>query len=324
MSPQRTLWSDLRAIDQAVVPRVAALVGHVRTTLAAADDRFVRALRALDNRFARYGLLGLVRDVPQVGAVGLALLLSIAAITTGVRIGGNNKDNTAPDLPAVLPTIATVGPFPNEDVASYLAAAQASLMQAAAQSPSQQLYAIADFEAARTPEEAAVALPGVTPELIFVRVRVTGAKQTFPSESEQFSGYPALKAALTVHNLPGDALADYLSLASALERAATDNTTFANSIGANATADDLAQKAAQLKDARHYRAEAAAFRSGCACVYAVVVRGSARTLLDILDSGKVRVIDPASPGVALREIRWTPLLPETTRRQPAATATGAP
>ena len=45
----------------------------------------------------------------------------------------------------------------------------------------------------------------------------------------------------------------------------------------------------------------------CSCIYAVVVFGTPQTLLHILDSGQVRAIDPAAPGLKLSEINWTPL-----------------
>jgi hypothetical protein len=53
-----------------------------------------------------------------------------------------------------------------------------------------------------------------------------------------------------------------------------------------------------------------------------VVFGTPETLLRILDSGKVRAIDPASPGLKLSEITWVPLRPDVTGRQPAGSGAG--
>jgi hypothetical protein len=330
VSPQRTLWTDLRAIDQAIVPRLAALVARVRRATRAMRSSVDRGrggpaqtLRRLDQTFARRGVLGLVRDVPQVGFVGVLLLLTIAGVVTASRLGNHSEDNSGPDLPTVGGThIATVGPLPGETISSYLGAAQAAITQQAAESPQQLTYAVADFEAGRTPQQVADALPGVAPALVFVRVHVTGDTKTFPSTASELSAYAALKQPLRVRSLPADANSAFIALATALDRAAADNTQFANSIAADAGADELAQKAAQLKDAAHYRAEAAALRSGCACIYAAVVQGQAETLLHILDSGKVRAVDPASPGLKLSEITWVPLLPETKVRQPVQRPSG--
>jgi hypothetical protein len=328
VSPQRTLWTDLRAIDQAIVPRLAVLARRLRrgahgmrTSLDRGRGGPRATLERVDGRFARRGVLGLVHDVPQVGFVGIAAMLTVAAITTAVRISGPAEDTSAPDLPAVNNNIATVGPLPGETIPSYLSAAQAGLLEQKSDSPGQQTYAIVDFEAGRTPAEVAAALPNVAPQLIFVQVRVPGDSKTFPSPLPELSAYPALKAPLRVKALPADALSAYQVLATALDRAAADNTTFANSIGAGATEDELTQKAAQLKDARHYRAESSALRATCACIYAVVVRGTPETLVHILDSGKVRAVDAASPGLKLNEICGTPLLPQTKVRQPTG-ATG--
>jgi hypothetical protein len=330
MSPQRTLWTDLRAIDQAIVPRLASLAARMRGAARAVRASVDRGrggpgmtLRRLDHTFARRGLLGLVRDVPQVGFVGVLLLLTAAGVLTAARLGNHSGDNSGPDLPTVGGThIATVGPLPGETISSYLAAAQAAITQQASESPSQTTYAIADFEAGRTPQQVADALPGVSPALIFVRVHVTGDTKTFPSTAPELSAYAALKQPLRVKKIPADANSAFLALAAALDRAAADNTQFANSIAADAGADEIAQKTAQLKDAGHYRAEAAALRGGCACIYAAVVQGQAETLLHVLDSGKVRTIDPASPGLKLNEITWVPLRPETKVRQPVQGPTG--
>ncbi|MFL6238422.1 MAG: hypothetical protein ACJ735_02860 [Actinomycetes bacterium] len=327
MSPRRTLWTDLRAIDHAIVSRIARVVGHVRHGLR--DARAIVSgaggpgptLRRLDQRFARRGVLGLVRDVPQAGAVALTLLLTVAAVTTAARIGGPSTDTAAPDLPAVTSSISTVGPLPNEEIASYLNAAQAALGQQSSQAPGEKVYAIADFESGKTPAQVAAALPGVEPQLIYVQVRASGARAVFPNTTEELAGYATLTAPLRVSSLPGDASAAFRRLADGLSQAAHDLSQQAASITAD---QDQAQKATEEADARHYRSEAQSLRGECACIYAVVVYGSARTLLDIVDSGKVRVIDPASPGLKLREIRWTPLLPQTSRRQPSGTLTAGP
>jgi hypothetical protein len=321
----------LRGIDRAVVPRLLAAWGHIRRggqVLRAGLDRGRRGpgatLGRLDDRFARRGVLALVRDVPQVGIAGLAGLLVVASIVTAVRLSRPSADTSGPDLPTIGGAhIATVGPLPGETISSYLTAAQAALTQQAAESPQQVTNALVDFEAGRTPSEVVTALPGVQPEMIYVRVRVTGDSKTFPSAAPEFSAYADLKMPLRVATLPDAASTVFVRLAGGLDQAAADNTTFADSIGMGASPDELAQRDAQLKDAQHYRAEASALRSSCACIYAVVVSGTAETLLHILDSGQVRAIDPASPGLKLDEITWVPLRPDVTRTQPVD-STGGP
>jgi hypothetical protein len=327
VSSSRTLWTDLRAIDKAVVPRLAAALHRIRggvrgasATIDAGRGGPRATMARLDRRYASRGVLGLVGDVPQVGAIGLALLLVIASVVTAVRISRpSSGQDSGVDVPTVGgPRIATFGPFPGENIPAYISAAQSQLASLAATSPNEKIYALADFEVARTPDDAARALPGVEPALMFVRVHVSGATDYFPSASPDFAD-PAFRTALQVSSLGAQAPAAFGTIAAALDRNANDLLDMASTITAD---QDQAQKTTELSDARHYRAEAAALRSHCACVYAVVVRGTAQTLLHIVDSGLVRAVDPASPGLKLTEITWVPLRPETKVRQPQASSGG--
>jgi hypothetical protein len=217
---------------------------------------------------------------------------------------------------------AQIGPFPGEDVASYLSAAETSLTQLAAVSPTAVTYALADFEKGRTPAETAAALAGVQPVQVYVRVHVKGATEYFPATAGEFDDV-TLRRTLTVSTLPDDANTIFTALAGALEKQAAANEQFARSIPASdPSQQDQEQKASQLKDAGHYRAEAAALRSACACIYAVVVQSQTRTLLHLLQSGQVRTVDAALPGLKLGDISWIPLRPETTVRQPVPSAGG--
>lgn len=74
-----------------------------------------------------------------------------------------------------------------------------------------------------------------------------------------------------------------------------------------AAADAAAQLTGRLRDAA--AAEAAALADpGCACVLAVVVDGDRARLVEL--AGQVRAVHAAPPGVTLRELALSPLLPE--------------
>ena len=320
MSPQRTLWGDLRSIDKAIVPRLAAVVHRFRRGVRDVGPTIVRGgggprrmTARLDQRYARRGALALVRDVPQVGLAAITLLLIAAAVTVAARTGDSSDDTAGGlDLPAVSGAAAqTVGPFVGEFISGYLTDSRADLFARAQQSPKEQTFAIADFEKAISPAQAAKAVPGVEVRQIFLRVTGAGATQLFPSTNVDFVG-GILKQPLEVSGLPDGARTVYNRVAAALLQQAKDSEQFVASINQlpSPTSDDLEQKATQSLDARRFRAYAAAFRAQCACIYAVVIRGEAQTLANIVNSGTVRVIDPALTGFPYERLKWVPLAPE--------------
>jgi hypothetical protein len=310
--PPRTLWSDLRGIDRVIVPRVAAGIDRVRAglrdfrpTIAAGSGGPRKTLGRVDERYARRGVLGLVREVPQLGAAGLFFLLLVAAITVLVRNSSTGTDQTVglPELDTVTgPRAVTIGPIAGDVVRVYLDSARAHLATRARQTPHAKTYAIADFESLVTPTEAAEALPGPTPMLVFLSV-------TVPDDA------CGVGSAYAVHSLPDDVTGVFDEVADCLDGKARGQRKFANSIDAT-NSEQAAQKASQLADAAREERVAAKLRAGCACVLAVVVAGEAELLSHIADSGTVRVLDPAPAGLRPRDIAWVPLRPKDTTTVP--------
>jgi hypothetical protein len=267
----------------------------------------------LDRRYARRGALALVRDVPQIGVAALTLLLVVAAVFIASRSGSSTPTDAGPalDLPAVSgPRGFTVGPIAGS-VADYLAGARADLLAHASQAPTEQTFAIADFEKGLTPEEAAASVPGVEVKQIFLRIRAGGTTTFFPSTNVDFAT-AILKRPLQVQGLPNGAHVVYEGVAAGLIQQAKDNEEFIRSIDQLAvpSQDDLDQKASQTLDARRFRAAAGALRTRCACIYAVVIKGEAQTLANIANSGKVRVVHAALTGVPYERLTWVPLSPD--------------
>ena len=64
-------------------------------------------------------------------------------------------------------------------------------------------------------------------------------------------------------------------------------------------------------------AEALAYRSGCSCVYAVVIRATPQVLRDISGRPAVRAVDPAPEVWSLDRTVFSPPLPEQTDRAAA-------
>jgi hypothetical protein len=333
--PPRTLWSDLRAIDAALVPRVTALLVGIRDGWLALGRRLewigaivygmagaardlrsgsaegggVRAsLRRLDERHARSGPLALVRDVPQIGVVALASLLTVAAITVAVRGGGDGSSdeaNLGEGVPTVItPGATTVGPYPLERVKDYAARAHAQLVVRTTQSPNEPVYALADFESPLSPTDATAAVPGVVPVLLFIHVDVPASRRCAPNEGK----------AITT-KLPDEAGIEFTKLAVCLEGEASALERQAATITGTNPAF-VRQRESEERDARRYRVAATQLRASCACIVAMVVRQTPEHLTAIANSGSVRLIDPAQPGQQPADLCWVPLAgdrPVTTR-----------
>jgi hypothetical protein len=75
--------------------------------------------------------------------------------------------------------------------------------------------------------------------------------------------------------------------------------------------------------ARTAGAEAAAYRSGCACVFAAVVRGAPAALQLVATRPGVRAVDPAPEVQRLDRAEFRPPLPEQDGTVPAE-ASGSP
>jgi len=82
--------------------------------------------------------------------------------------------------------------------------------------------------------------------------------------------------------------------------------------GAMAVAADQLQRipAADARGAALSRVSAARLRSDCACVLALLVRGSAEQLRTIAAESQVRAVQAAPAGTELRALSVIPLLPE--------------
>jgi hypothetical protein len=94
--------------------------------------------------------------------------------------------------------------------------------------------------------------------------------------------------------------------------------------GKEADAESYAARAGEAPDgalrqiyesnAEVARAEAAAYRQACACVYAMVARGSVAALAQLARAEEVRAVDPAPDLTDPRQAVFAPPLPEQVDR----------
>lgn len=261
-------------------------------------------LRGLDERHARRGVLGLVADVPQLGAVLVALLLAVSAFTVAARqpSPGDDTGSGRVDV-SVNPGVALVGIRPGTPVIGYLEDAQERLQKLAA-TPDASLLALISFDQYITAAEAAQLAAPTKPTRAFYAPRGTGVA-------------PGTTAYASVVNITVDLPAQLAAAANNLLREAKAQEAFAATI-AGVNDEERAQKAEQLKDAKTLRAQAKALAPGCACVFAVLVRGPARVLLELSRRPGIRVVDPAPAGAQTGLLDFFPLRPETRVLAPTA------
>jgi hypothetical protein len=185
-----------------------------------------------------------------------------------------------------------VGVHDGDSVPDYIERNRSRLAALAAAEPGRISYALVSLRDYLAPAEVAVVFAGISSVTAFARVPLPG-KQTE-------------RVSLLAVRLPAD-------LAAAMTAIAGRKVEDADSYDALARAKpEGALRDIYVANADLSRAEADAYRSACACVFALVVRASAAALAQLGTSSSVRTVDPvpdlADPGQAV----FSPPLPEQT------------
>lgn len=263
---------------------------------ALSDPRGGGFLRRLDDRYASSGPLGLLREVPQIG------ILLVAAVFLGgagvaLARSGPDADDRARQVQAAIAdgVVPAVGPEPGVGVADHLAGSRARVASLNRADPDRRYTALVSFVAYAKVEDIADLVSEVDVRRVYVRARSAGPlSEVIP---------------IAVDDLVPDTLEVYGALA---KRKATDqeaNLSQARSITSTA-ASELAFKAEFVQQAAVEGKEAAAFRTSCACVFNVLVEGTARDLADLLQTGGVRAVDVAVAGATPDQVEVRYFLPD--------------
>lgn len=308
----------LKDLDARVVPRLAVglrraldgAAGRRARGVAAVRGRWQRfldparpgPLRRLDDRYTRSGPLQLLREVPQLGLLlvaavfltgaGLALARS-APQAGGERDGGRERVAQAEALPLLLG--APVG----ADADDHLATARDRLLRLAADSPGARHLALVSLR-----DELTAAQLGSLLGSAAVTARTVYARAPVPGGSEQLEATPGPDVVATLTALFTETARrkaaeqrEFLSLARSIDPVTDDERAFKRSYEA------AARTAAR---------EAAAYRTGCACVLAVVVEGTAAQLAGLLALPAVRGVEVARRDAEPAELEIAPLAPDVT------------
>lgn len=311
----------LRWLDAALLPRLAGTLRRSVDAVGYVPRGAGRAAGRLDQRFARRGILGFVREVPPVGFVLVGALL-VAGTLGAVRVDADTSPGSSSGpLPARATAItgcasgtadptggAYVGPAGTAVIPAYIQRQDQLLTSCAAAAPDQQALALVSLPQPATPSNAAGALRGVTVTTAYVVIEghetspyqldLTGAGDGTVAVAASISAaYAGTQAQFEQDRMLEQAQADSVQVTNPTEAAGKQ--TFV----AQADADELA---------------AGKLRSQCACVYGAVVSGPIRALA-ALRTSSVRVVALAPAGAVAAKITVRPLLPsETTALSDAA------
>jgi hypothetical protein len=269
-------------------------------------------LRRLDRRL----LPPLIRGMARLGQGPLrlrvlttaALLSSLAVLVTAVWAadrGPGGGDLTVGD-------VTRVGVTEGQSIPGYVATSRselAALVAAPADEPAGETYALVTLAAYLAPDRLAPIIGDVSVSEVFGRV-------PRPQTQTELVHIPAMR-------IPDDVLAGMRQVAERKDREAADYRD-----RAAALPPDADQELRRLYDTGAQVAldEATAYRSGCACIYAAIVRSTPAALERIAVRPGVRAVDPAPEVQRLDRAVFTPPLPEQhdVARPPADTGLRPP
>ncbi|MCM0677809.1 hypothetical protein NCC78_24475 [Micromonospora phytophila] len=221
-----------------------------------------------------------------------ALLSAAAVVLTAVWA---TDDRPAGDR--TVGEVTRVGVAYGESIPGYVRAAAADLaaLPTVAPVPADGTYALVSLSSYLTPQRAAAVFGDVGVAEVFARVPL-------PDRQTEIVRLPAQR-------LPGDLVAGMAELAARKDREAADYRARAAEVtGGGQTERELRQ--VYDSGAQVATAEAAAYRSGCACLYAAVVRAEPAALRGVAARSGVRAVDPAPEVHRLDRTVFTPPLPE--------------
>ncbi|GIF11939.1 hypothetical protein [Actinoplanes teichomyceticus] len=255
-----------------------------------------RRLRAVLVRFGS----GAVRP-PIMTGVALA---AVAALALAVVWAGRSGVPTGEEPGDVV----RVGVVEGQTVDGYLNSSRRELamLTAASGPPAGDTWALVSLSGYETPGRLPALLAGAAVTQVYARVPL-------PDARTQVSLIP-------VYRWPGDVPAGMLDAAVVRDREQADYLRLERGLTGD-TRRERSLRETYGKAARIAAREAAAYRAGCACVFAAVVRASPSALDGIASRPGVRAVDPAPEVRGLDRTEFRPPLPEergTVSAEPSA------
>ena len=301
----------LRDLDAQLVPRLAALL---RATLDGAGERAGRlrstglrrgrailassgsgALRRLDDRYASSGPLKLLRDVPQLGVLIVATLF-LAGTGAALALSGPEAVRVREEAEREAELPLTLGPAVGAQIDEHFAAARERAVALARRDPDVDHLALVSLNKGLTPDEVTQFLEESRLELrrAYLRAQVPGI-------AEQITVEVSSNPRATLRSV----------FAQTATRKATEQQellTQAETIPPGSPEEE-AFRTLFVNDARVAGQEAAAYRTGCACVFALVVEATVGELAELSALPVVRGVEAAPRDAELAALDIRPLAP---------------
>jgi hypothetical protein len=238
---------------------------------------------------------------------GVALISVSAVLVTAVWTVDH-----APlaDPPGPGPGLVRVGVVEGQSVPGYVRSSRgelAALLRSPAPGASSapQTYALVTLTAFFAPDRLTAVLGRVAVSEVYARATLTGI-------STQVVRIPA-------YRVPDDVIAGMFQAARRRDREQADYRELSAALDGRTDADQRLRRAYD-NAARAAAAEATAYRAGCSCVFAAVVRATPADLQHIADRAEVRAVDPAPEVSRLDRTEFSPPLPgqETAAPEPSS------
>lgn len=304
---------SLRDLDSRLVPRLAAML---RAFLDGMHERLIRtgsavrssgsallfppgggALRRLDDRYASSGPLKLLRDVPQLGILVVATLF-LAGTGAALALSGPEavRERQEAEREAELPR--TLGPAVGDQIDEHFAVARERAVELARREPDAVHLALVSLNKGLTPEEVDALLEesGLQVRRAYLRADVQGDPEVVQVElPDPDDPQPVLRSVFSqTATRKATEQQELLSQADTIEPGTPEEEAFRDLYRA---------------DARLAGLEATAYRTGCACVFALVVEAEVRELAELPALPVVRGVEVGPRGVELRALEVRPLPP---------------
>lgn len=239
--------------------------------------------------------------VVRGGPRALRLMTGLAAVSCGALLIGviwvGHRNAVPADDP--IGDVVKVGVVPGQSVPGYLRSSGTEL--AALTDPSApasgDIWALVSLDSYVPPGELPGLLGGAAVAQAYARVPLADTHTQ------------AIR--LPVYLLPADVMSGMLDAALTRDREQAEYLQLARRLAGDGAGYERARRAYETA-ARTAAAEASAYRSGCSCVFAAVVRGTPQALREIAERTGVRIVDPAPEVRRLDRAEFRPPRPEET------------
>jgi hypothetical protein len=279
----------LRDTDDRLVPRLAELLrafldgaGDRRQQLRRRTSAAVAAvfesgpLRRLDDRYASSGPLALVRDVPQLGLLVVALVFVSGAGVALSRSGGEQKAaSMQQQLEATAPS--ALGPDIGDSIDAYIAESRKRAVLASQGSPDGVYTAFVSFSKYLTPQQARVTLGELEVRKVVLHAQLPTADVLPVSVDDMVRDVKKITADV-VRRKTQDAQ-EFTKLARSIQPKSKEEKQF---------------QTFYLAAAKQATLEGMVYRGSCACVIGALVRGPARELAALPAIAGIRAVEVGS------------------------------